>query len=92
MTWVTCSMSSPRAATSVATSSGIPRSLNWIITPSRWPWLMSPCSAFTRSPRSASWRSSRAAPIFVRQKMIACSGSSARSTSISRSVFSRGST
>ena len=92
MTWVTCSMSSPRAAMSVATSSGTLCSLKEIITPSRWPWLRSPCSAFTRSPLSASARSSFAAPILVRQKMIACSGSSAFSTSTTRFSLSRGST
>ena len=85
-------MSRPRAATSVATSSGDLCSLKEIITPSRWPWLMSPCSAFAWTPRSRRARSSRAVPILVRQKTIACSGSSAFSTSIRRLVFSFGST
>ena len=90
MTCVTCSMSSPRAATSVATRSRRRWSLKASITPSRWPWLRSPCSALTWRPRARSVSSSCAVPILVRQKMIACSGSSARSTSISRSTFSRG--
>ena len=74
---------------SVATSSRTRWSLKAIITPSREPWLMSPWSALTSRPRSRSVLSSRVAPILVRQKMIACSGSSARSSSISRSAFSR---
>ena len=45
-------MSSPRAATSVATSSGSRPSLKEIITPSRAPWVMSPWSARTSIPRS----------------------------------------
>ncbi len=89
MTWVTCSMSSPRAAMSVATRSFTRWSLKAIITPSREPWLMSPWSALTSRPRSLRVFSSREAPIFVRQKMIACSGSSAFSSSTSRSAFSR---
>ena len=68
MTWVTCSMSRPRAAMSVATSSGVLCSLKEIITPSRWPWLRSPCSAFTRRPLSASSLPSLAAPILVRHE------------------------
>ena len=77
---------------SVATSSGVLCSLKEIITPSRWPWLRSPCSDFTRRPLSARSLPRRAAPIFVRTKMIACSGSSAFSTSARRSSFLRGST
>src|SRR5881409_1800893 len=49
-TCVTVEMSSPRAATSVATRIGTRPPLNESITPSRWPWLMSPCSALTFMP------------------------------------------
>ena len=45
-----------RAATSVATRILTRSSLNEIITPSRAPWLMSPCSALTFMPRSRSVR------------------------------------
>ena len=53
------------------------RSLKEIITPSREPWLMSPCSALTSMPLSRSVRKSWSQRIFVRTKTIACSGRSA---------------
>ena len=81
-------MSSPRAATSVATSSRSRPSLKAIITPSRAPWDMSPCSVFTRMPLSPRRRASRSTPILVRTKMIACLGFSALTTSASLSCFS----
>ena len=49
---------------------------------------MSPCSALTSRPLSFSVFSSREAPILVRQKMIACSGSSVFSSSTRRAAFS----
>ena len=49
---------------------------------------MSPCSALTSRPLSFSVFSSRSAPILVRQKMIACSGSSIFSSSTSFAAFS----
>ena len=89
MTCETPEMSSPRAAMSVATSSFSRPPLKAIITPSRAPWDMSPCSVLTRTPLSPSERDSRSAPIFVREKMIAWSGRSALSTLASASAFSR---
>ena len=73
---------------SVATSSRTRWSLKAIITPSRTPWLRSPCSALTSRPLSFSVFSSCEAPILVRLKMIACSGSSVFSSSTSRAAFS----
>src|ERR671936_317628 len=52
MTCVTVEMSRPRAATSVATRIGTRPALNEIITPSRAPCDMSPCSALTFMPRA----------------------------------------
>src|SRR6266567_1267034 len=52
MMCVTVEMSSPRAATSVATRICTRPSLKEIITPSRPPWDMSPCSALTFMPLS----------------------------------------
>ena len=49
---------------------------------------MSPCSALTSRPLSFSVFSSFEAPILVRQKMIACSGSSVFSSSTRRAAFS----
>jgi hypothetical protein len=54
--WVTVEMSSPRAATSVATRICTRPLLKEIITPSREPWLMSPWSALTFIPLSRSVR------------------------------------
>ena len=82
-------MSSPRAATSVATSSGRRPSLNEIITPSRAPWVMSPWIALTFIPRSRSVRYSCSVRTLVRTNTIAWSGRSALSTSTSLSAFSR---
>ena len=55
---------------------GRPR--NAIITESRAPWLMSPCSARTRWPRRRGRRRARWQPIFVRAKMMAHAGSRPR--------------
>ncbi len=73
---------------SVATSSFTRWSLKAIITPSRTPWLRSPCSALTSRPLSFSVFSSFEAPILVRVKMIACSGSSVFSSSTRRAALS----
>ena len=81
-------MSRPRAATSVATSSRSRPPLKAIITPSREPWDMSPCSVFTRRPLSPSRRARRSTPILVRAKMIAWVGDSALITSASLSGLS----
>ena len=88
MTCVTVEMSRPRAATSVATRIGTRPPLNASITPSREPWVMSPCSARTFMPRSRSVRKSWSQRIFVRTNTIAWSGCSARSTSTSFSALS----
>ena len=90
MTWVTVEMSRPRAATSVATRIGTRPLLNAIITPSREPWLMSPCSARTFIPRFLSVWNSDSVRIFVRAKTIAWSGFSDSSTRASASFLSWG--
>ena len=92
MTCVTVEMSRPREATSVATSTGTRPPLKASITPSRWPWVRSPCSARTFMPLSRSVRKSWSQRIFVRTKTIAWSGCSARSTSTSLAALSRVST
>src|SRR6478735_4929017 len=57
----------PRAATSVATSTGRVPSRNAPSTRLRWPWLRPPWSAAAMTPCSRSWSAMRSAPSLVRQ-------------------------
>ena len=92
MTCVTCEMSRPRAATFVATSSLARSERNFSITPSRWPWVMPPCSALTSTPRPLSWRTSSSTPTLRLRKTMHEAGRSTRIRSQSASSFSFGST
>ena len=79
-------MSSPRAATSVATSSSVRPLRSRSTTRVRCSWSMPPCSASARSPRAVSVSVTASTSRRVRQNTMAAVGRSASSTRPSAAV------
>ena len=91
-TWLTPLTSIPRAAMSVATSTGVLPLRNASSAAVRWAWLLLPWIAAALTPAVVRWRTTRSAPCLVRVKTsarsIEPSARPARSRSESSACFS----
>ena len=86
-TWVKCSMSIPRAATSVATTKSTIAPRAFFMTRSRSTCDIPPCRASTRYPRPTSRSASSSTSIRVRQKIKASFGDSKSRTRPSAAIL-----